>query len=199
MSLGGQRVTLAASGFLNENAPNQKAGPMQILAVVNTIVPLTATMNTVTLATTTTGTIVELITTTSISVPHSFLLPIQLYPRNIGLALAKTTDAETQSLNVQFTDEQEKPETQHQILRLETYPNPTTERVNIRYEMQKRGEVRASLYDAFGQVITHFAPLWQEIGEHIIQLDMSALPRGAYQFLITTPTGSNRAKVMVVR
>lgn len=211
MSLGGQRVTLAASGFLNENAPNQAAGPMQMLAVVNTVFPLNATMNTVTLATTTTGTMVEIITTTTVAMPHSFLLPMQMYPRSVGVGLAKSLDSETnvqaqgdevqagnalQKHELETIDEAEK---SHQTLHLETYPNPTTEEVSIRYMLKKAGDVRVSLYDAFGQAITHFSPLRQDTGEQILQLDMSALPRGAYQILITTPSGTNRAKVMVVR
>jgi hypothetical protein len=198
-SLGGQRITLAASGFWNSSAQNQTSNPMQMLAVVNTSLPLTTMINTVTLATTTTGTIVELITTTTISVPHSFLLPIQLYPQTgSGVALQNASEA-VNTVATKSSSETNAETSSNTALSIQTFPNPTTDLVQIQYRLKESATVSISIHDAFGQIITRFAPVRQEQGENIVELDMSALPRGVYQVLVSTPQQMNRAKVMVTR
>lgn len=197
--LGGTRITLAASGFWNYSATGQGGNPWRMLAVVNTVTSLTSTMSTVTLATTTTGTIVELITTTTISVPHSFLLPTILTPRSGGVSGSTLALQQESSQGESIAAKTGENTSNDAILNVQTYPNPTTDHVSIQYNLKQSGTVKVSVHDAFGQIITQFRPMEQEAGENILDLDMSLLPRGAYQVLIVTPSAANRVKVMVVR
>jgi hypothetical protein len=189
-SLGGQRVSLVASGFLNSSVRNQSIAPLQMLAVVNSAVPLTTTINTVTVATTTTGTLVTSITTTTITVPHSFLLPAQAIPSGASSAL---TIEQTQTAS-------ETPATAGDaITKVSSFPNPTTDNVSIQYTLKESGSVSVSVYDAFGQPIAQFAPIEQSAGENTLTLDTSKLLRGAYQVMVMTANGISKTKVMITR
>jgi Secretion system C-terminal sorting domain len=202
MSLGGQRITLAASGFLNNSQKSQTTAPLRMLAVVNTITPLTTTINSVTVATTTTGTLVTSITTTTINVPHSFLLPAQTLPQATSLAIATQALVGEQEqvagkspVSTADTDK----ELNDGITNVNSFPNPTTDNVSIQYTLKESGNVSVSVYDAFGQRIAQFAPINQDAGQNMLTLDTHTLTRGAYQVMITTTKGINRTKVMIVR
>lgn len=60
-------------------------------------------------------------------------------------------------------------------------PNPTTDRVDLRFHLSAASEVAVSLYDPAGRKVQHLAP--QSVlpeGQNQIAVDVSALPPGFY-------------------
>ncbi len=198
MQLGGQRITLTPSGFWNYSAQNQTGNPWQMLAVVNTLEALTSTINTVTVATTTTGTLVTLITTSTIPMPHSFLLPVLQLPKS-GSSAAFSDDGSAEAFAGNETAYQVELTQNAESTLLRSYPNPANNETAVRYILPTSSEVRISLYDARGQRITEFAPAQQAAGEHLLRLDVSALPQGAYHLVLSHGKGVSRVLVQVVR
>jgi len=68
------------------------------------------------------------------------------------------------------------------------YPNPTNNRVNIQFTLNKSENINIILYDITGRTINNIYSGYKEKGKQIIPYNCSQLPAGTYFIKITTPS-----------
>lgn len=79
------------------------------------------------------------------------------------------------------------------------YPNPATDYVNINYFLNKVITFDIHLYDLTGQKIQEIKPFKaSDPGEHSIQLDTGALPKGMYYIVIQNKDFNISEKLVVI-
>jgi hypothetical protein len=70
-----------------------------------------------------------------------------------------------------------------QVSRLEVFPNPATDRVQLRFESPAHEQVTVEAYDAAGRRVKGFSFLSEE-GQNLQEMDVTDLTPGLYFFLI---------------
>lgn len=86
------------------------------------------------------------------------------------------------------------------ISSLELQPNPAGERVNLVVDLQQASETTIRIYEISGRLIsTQQQPGKAPAGKSTFEVNISALPQGAYFVECATPSGSVFRKLMVQR
>jgi hypothetical protein len=67
---------------------------------------------------------------------------------------------------------------------LKTYPNPTIDKVQLEFELEKTEKVAVILYNLAGQTITVVPPKSYNAGKNNLEMDLQSLPKGTYLILI---------------
>lgn len=78
-------------------------------------------------------------------------------------------------------------------------PNPASERATVDYEMVESGRMRLVLIDARGREALVIAEGLQVEGRFRVDVDVRALPNGAYACILVTPSELRRQQVRVLR
>jgi len=79
---------------------------------------------------------------------------------------------------------------------LTAYPNPASERLNIRFRMEAPGEVSATLYNTSGQAVDMFSKTAAE-GRNFLYLDADSYPAGIYHLQLYVGGESAITKVVI--
>jgi hypothetical protein len=79
---------------------------------------------------------------------------------------------------------------------VQLYPNPATDRLNIRFESGESSQATLRLYDASGRVVRTQA---MEViaGENTVTMELIDLSTGMYFFELQTVEGSTRQTIMI--
>jgi hypothetical protein len=79
---------------------------------------------------------------------------------------------------------------------VQLYPNPATDRLNIRFESGESSQATLRLYDASGRVVRTQA---MEViaGENTVTMELIDLSTGMYFFELQTVDGSTRQTIMI--
>ncbi len=67
---------------------------------------------------------------------------------------------------------------------LKTYPNPTVDKIQLEFELEKTEKVAVLLYNLAGQTITVVPPKSYNAGKNNLEVDLQSLPKGTYMILI---------------
>jgi len=81
---------------------------------------------------------------------------------------------------------------------LESYPNPFTDGLAIRYRVLQPGLVRLTVYDLFGRVISRPVDGQRAVGEFTERLDSMSLPAGIYFVRLETRDGTRTATAVKI-
>ena len=73
------------------------------------------------------------------------------------------------------------------LLNLNAFPNPTTDRAQVSFELQENVAVRLVLFDQLGRKVMDLLDEQREEGLHEIEADLSSLAPGVYFFRLETP------------
>ncbi len=71
----------------------------------------------------------------------------------------------------------------------ETFPNPTSGNVIVKFKLEERSLMELSLFDCLGRKVLSLLPVMMDPGEHILPLDVSTLPCGFYYYRLGAATG----------
>ena len=77
------------------------------------------------------------------------------------------------------------------------YPNPATERVNFKFELDQAAPVRLEIYTADGRLIERSERGMMNAGEHELSADVSSLAPGFYTYGIVTDEARLMSKFQV--
>jgi Secretion system C-terminal sorting domain len=67
---------------------------------------------------------------------------------------------------------------------LKTYPNPTIDKVQLDFELEKTEKVAVVLYNLAGQTVTVLPSKSYNAGKNTLEVDLQSLPKGTYLILI---------------
>jgi Secretion system C-terminal sorting domain len=67
---------------------------------------------------------------------------------------------------------------------LKTYPNPTIDKVQLDFELEKTEKVAVILYNLAGQTITVVPSKSYNAGKNTLEVDLQSLPKGTYLILM---------------
>ena len=87
---------------------------------------------------------------------------------------------------------------QARVGRTAAFPNPATESVSIRYQLEAPGEVDVMLHDSRGNEVLRAFEGPRATGEHQLQLDMTTLPDGVYYYRIVSSGAITAGSTVVV-
>lgn len=79
---------------------------------------------------------------------------------------------------------------------IQVWPNPATDTVNVRYELQEGGAVKVELLDVQGRRVKQ-ETFFQASGMYVRQLDVSALPSGNYYVWLRSKAGDRVTELIV--
>lgn len=65
------------------------------------------------------------------------------------------------------------------------FPNPVTTTLNLNYNVERAGDVTATIYNVQGQVVREFTGLSSTAGQYNHELEVSDLATGSYQLVIS--------------
>jgi len=69
---------------------------------------------------------------------------------------------------------------------LEIFPNPTSDRMTVNYELQKAGSISFDVLDSTGSILKSISIDNQSVGSHITNIELQNLASGSYQLRLTT-------------
>lgn len=95
-----------------------------------------------------------------------------------------------------FTDQ---PETPRQHVLLQNYPNPFAGETTIEYELANAGQVQLEVFDVTGQRVALLEEGTRSTGRHRAQFNARNLPSGTYVYRLTSPSGVQSKKMVLVR
>jgi hypothetical protein len=72
------------------------------------------------------------------------------------------------------------------------FPNPSSDQLNVEFELEKAGEIRFLLYDNNGNLIKTLYQGQQSSGTQQFSFDISQLQPGMYFYELSTPEGSKK-------
>ncbi len=70
----------------------------------------------------------------------------------------------------------------------QVYPNPAADRVEVSFSLSGRESVGIKVFDVYGQMVSDVPPAGYSAGNHLVVIDLDALPQGLY-FLRMTAAG----------
>ena len=84
------------------------------------------------------------------------------------------------------------------------YPNPAKESTRINLNLGAAGNISASIYDAFGNLVHDFGGFTVQAGQHSLGWDLSntdnvKVPSGAYVLRVNTPNEVITSKIIITR
>ena len=79
------------------------------------------------------------------------------------------------------------------------YPNPATDEITLRYELDKAQDVRITGFGLDGKLFYDSGTIAGTTGTHQVTLDVSGLPSGNYYYSVYTSGKRLTSKVAVVR
>ena len=79
----------------------------------------------------------------------------------------------------------------------DAYPNPSTDKAEIGFNLDKSAQVRLEVFSPLGQKIATLVNSWQSDGIHAVNFDTHSLANGVYYYTITVD-GTTATKMMVV-
>jgi hypothetical protein len=82
---------------------------------------------------------------------------------------------------------------------IESYPNPTTGLISIRYKTLGKGAVSVKLYDVYGKIIKTLVAGTQGAGSFTLKFDGSYLPDGIYYCRLVSGSMSDVTKITIVK
>jgi hypothetical protein len=77
-------------------------------------------------------------------------------------------------------------------------PNPLTGRGRISFRLSRPAAVRLTLHDLSGAEVARLVDGWREAGAQEVPLEAGRLPAGVYFYLLRTPEGEGRGKMVVL-
>lgn len=77
-----------------------------------------------------------------------------------------------------------------------TYPNPTSDEINVNFTVEKEGDIWLSLYDFGGKEIRTVVQRNLEKGNHLYQTNIGFLPSGTYVVVLKKNTGKQFSKII---
>ncbi len=80
-----------------------------------------------------------------------------------------------------------------------SYPNPTSGKVAIPFEMPQAGTARLAVYNLIGQEVAVLVDGSLSQGGKVFHMDASRLPAGAYVYRLTTDRGTESRLMTVIR
>lgn len=79
-----------------------------------------------------------------------------------------------------------------------SYPNPASDKVNIRFALANRADVTIQIMDINGRVVNTIKESALTTGEHTVSLATATMPSGEYLYIIRTSAGDGVAGNMSV-
>jgi len=87
--------------------------------------------------------------------------------------------------------------TMAKVENIEVFPNPTKDGANLKFYLQEEGDVRVTLMDYTGKVVSEVTNQHMNVGTQNVKINTTNIARGSYIVLIATETG-NRAERLTV-
>lgn len=78
------------------------------------------------------------------------------------------------------------------------YPNPAVNSTRIKVGLKTNADVTVQILDAAGRTVQTIEKKGLSIGEHMIDVNTSAMPAGTYAYLVSTSAGDGIASQMTV-
>ncbi|TPW16207.1 MAG: Subtilisin-like serine protease, partial [bacterium] len=82
---------------------------------------------------------------------------------------------------------------------LQNFPNPAGVSTRIAYSLATGQDVRLDLCDVNGRLVQTLVNQWQSAGTHRFDMSASGLADGAYFYRLTTASGVERKKMLLIR
>jgi hypothetical protein len=79
------------------------------------------------------------------------------------------------------------------------YPNPFSEKANIRYKLKGNGHVMLAVFDPFGKEVKRLVDKDQEAGIHNLQMEVGNLSKGIYFCSLKTNGQSETVQMLVIK
>ncbi len=87
----------------------------------------------------------------------------------------------------------------HRYALRQNYPNPSSGTTTVEFETLEDAYIRVELRDTGGRVVALLADGWYTHGAYAVQFDVSGLPAGVYNYVMTAPTFTATRSMMVLR
>jgi hypothetical protein len=112
----------------------------------------------------------------------------------------KTTPEKTVVISVKEPSGIEDNEIQPSVFELfQNYPNPFNPMTQIRFSLAKTAEVKLSVYNISGQLVSQLASGVRQAGYHTVNFDGSKLNSGVYYYTLETEGKSMAKKMLLVK
>lgn len=82
---------------------------------------------------------------------------------------------------------------------ISAYPNPFNNQATIEYSLENAGNVRLSVFDVQGRIVSELADGWMSSGNYIKTFDGAGLPSGVYFVRLQTAGELRIQKMMMVK
>ena len=79
------------------------------------------------------------------------------------------------------------------------FPNPFNPTTKIEYSLKARTDVRISVYDAMGRLVSSINKGVQDAGNHNVEFNGAALSSGVYYYKLQTPLFTDTKKMLLVK
>ncbi len=91
------------------------------------------------------------------------------------------------------------PTASNEAITVAAYPNPTTDRVNVRYTLPQAGDVSVDVFSVTGERVLSLRSSAVIAGQHALPLDVTRFPAGSYYCRISSNGASTDVMFNVVR
>lgn len=81
----------------------------------------------------------------------------------------------------------------------QNFPNPFNPTTKIEYSLKSRTDVRISVYDAMGRLVSSINKGTQDAGSHNVEFNGSALSSGVYYYKLETPMFTDTKKMLLIK
>lgn len=81
----------------------------------------------------------------------------------------------------------------------QNYPNPFNPTTKISFDLPRPGQVRLSIYNIRGQLVSVLLDEWLEAGEHDINFDATELSSGIYLYRLNSDSFTDTKKMMLLK
>src|SRR5690606_14719054 len=81
----------------------------------------------------------------------------------------------------------------------QNYPNPSETMTQIPFRIEKSGNVQIKLYNSIGKLIRILTHQNYNSGEHVLEVNLSGLPKGIYFYQMNTASGFTQSKKLIVK
>jgi hypothetical protein len=117
----------------------------------------------------------------------------------LGLGTADLSQVEVINLEQTAVDEFDEPTLPNKVKLYQNYPNPFNARTTIKFSLPEKLRVRLDLYDMLGRkVATIYDGIGKE-GMNYFSFHSDGLSSGLYYYRLTTPTGSDRMPLVLMK
>lgn len=81
----------------------------------------------------------------------------------------------------------------------QNYPNPFNPTTNIDYSLREPGSVSLKVYTVDGKLVRTLVDGHHAAGQHVAAFDAGNLPSGTYMYVLSTPSGTQTRKMVLVK